>query len=252
MKIRVPSVAVLFFVATHLALAQSANYLFEPTSIVEGHPFSADLVITWQQQMPNAVPIRGDSHGKIYRDSKGRTRIESEGESPRDKGRTVISIHDLRGQTVTWLDPQDRTAHVYQYPPKLSASPVEPDPKKKSDQADADAPPSLAAVTGGGLFAKQITYLGSKQIEGITVTGTSAPDYSALGLILAGIRRPASDLITIDTWSATDLNFVLSLEGYDKYSNKRSLRLVNILLAEPSASLFAVPAGYTVVDHRTH
>jgi hypothetical protein len=234
------------------AHAQSANFLFEPTAIVESHPFSADLVITWQQQMPNGAPTRGESHGKVYRDSKGRTRIESEGETPQSKGHTVISIHDPVGHTVTWLDSQSRTANLYPYPSKLSTSPVEPKPAKQSDQADDNAPPSLAAVTGGGMIPRPITYLGSKQIEGITVTGTSAPDDSALGIILAGIRRPARDSITIDSWFATDLKVVLSMEGHDQYSNSRSLRLVNIVEAEPSATLFAVPPGYTVIDHRTH
>lgn len=81
MKIRVGCCALLFIVAIQ-AHTQSVNFLFEPAAIVESHPFSADLVITWQQQMPNAVPIRGESHGKVYRDLKGRTRIESEGEAP--------------------------------------------------------------------------------------------------------------------------------------------------------------------------
>lgn len=253
MKIRAGYFALLFIVATQ-AHAQSANFLLEPATIVESHPFSADLVISWQQQMANGVPIRGESHGKVYRDSKGRTRIESEGESPQSKGHTVISIHDLLDHTVTWLDSQTRTATIYPYPAnsKLSASAVEPKPAKQQDPADDDAPPSLSAVTGGGIYPTPTTPLGSKQIEGITVTGTSAPDYTAMGLILAGIRRPFPGSITIDSWYAADLMFVLSMEGRDKYSNSRSLRLVNIVQAEPSATLFAIPPGYTVIDHRTH
>jgi hypothetical protein len=251
MKVRAGYFVFLFLIAIQ-AHSQSANFLFEPATIVESHPFFADLVITWQQQMPNAVPIRGESHGKVYRDSKGRTRIESEGEAPQTKGHTVVSIHDLLNHTVIWLDSQSRTADLYPYPSKSSASPVEPKPAKRPDEADDDAPPSLAAVTGGGMIPRPITSLGSKQIEGITVTGTSAPDYSALGIILAGIRRPARDFITIDSWFATDLNFVLSMEGHDQYSNSRSLRLVNIVQAEPSATLFAIPPGYTLIDHRTH
>lgn len=97
MKIRVGYFALLFIVAIQ-AHTQSANFLLEPATIVESHPFSADLVITWQQQMPNAVPIRGESHGKVYRDSKGRTRIESEGEAP--KPRDTLSFQSTISLTI--------------------------------------------------------------------------------------------------------------------------------------------------------
>jgi hypothetical protein len=86
--------------------------------------------------------------------------------------------------------------------------------------------------------------LGARQLEGVTVTGQRFTQTIPTGQI--GNDRPI--VITDEIWESPDLQVLVSSKHHDPRSGDVEYRLRNISRNEPAATLFQVPAGYTVVD----
>jgi hypothetical protein len=88
------------------------------------------------------------------------------------------------------------------------------------------------------------TPLEHKTIEGIAVEGRKTTTVIPAGQI--GNEQPIT--ITSEEWRSPELNLLVLTKHSDPRSGESSYRLVNIIRAEPDASLFMVPADYTVRD----
>jgi hypothetical protein len=86
------------------------------------------------------------------------------------------------------------------------------------------------------------TQLGTRQMEGVTVTGRRTTQTIPAGEI--GNDRPI--LITDEVWESAALQVVVSLRHSDPRTGTLEYRLANVVLGEPPADLFTVPPGYTV------
>jgi hypothetical protein len=81
-------------------------------------------------------------------------------------------------------------------------------------------------------------------MEGVTATGTRVTTTIPTGQI--GNDRPI--VITDETWDSPDLNTIVYSKHHDPRTGDIEYRLRNINRNEPPATLFQVPAGYSVID----
>ena len=81
-------------------------------------------------------------------------------------------------------------------------------------------------------------------IQGVNATGKRVTRTVAAGV--AGNDRAIQ--VTTETWYSPDLQMVVMSKTSDPRFGESVYQLTNITRAEPDASLFAVPSGYTVVQ----
>jgi hypothetical protein len=84
--------------------------------------------------------------------------------------------------------------------------------------------------------------LGTKTIEGISVTGTRTTTTIPAGTI----GNDKELVITRETWYSADLKLVIQSSQTDPRFGESSYALTNIQRSEPDPSLFQVPAGYSI------
>jgi hypothetical protein len=203
---------------------------------VAGVPFSADVVSQTTQVMPDGTPVTRETHGKMFRDSAGRTRSETELDSPVAgvAARRFVTIVDPVQGTSMVLDAAAKSATVFHLP---AASAVTASKVKLAASAQA-----------GRASAKQLTppgseSLGAMMLEGFAVTGTRrtrAPD--------AGAAKGAVPNIVTESWFSTEFKVDLLVARQGPQSMSRTTRITNITPGEPDPTVFQVPADYTVQE----
>ena len=214
--------------------------------VVRDAPYFADIISTYDRTTPSGESLHREMRSRIYRDSQGRTRREVEQISPTTAQQLVsVLINDPVSNTVTSLDPQTMTAHIRDgsviTPPKQAV---------RGRPESLTAPPvasSDAVEAGTSTTEAKAEELGTRVIEGLTVKGTriTTPLASAAG----GNKQPRT-LVT-STWVSEELHIEVLTEIDDVPENHRTIRLVNIVRAEPESGLFEIPSGYAVVDSRS-
>jgi hypothetical protein len=250
---------VAFVVVALAALAQSPALTpaFNDTgslgAAVKNAPYSANVITTYERTLPSGELLHGETHGKVYRDSQGRTRRETQAVGPTASAQksVFIFINDPISNTVTSLDPRSMTARVNQWPfPALGSVGSAP------EQVVADHPPAAAsegpaklwaaavAPAAGGVPAMKTEDLGSREMEGLTVTGRKIT--RILPAAIGGDQQPRTMVST--TWVSADLKVTVATETDNGQAGHHTTKLVNIVRTEPAAGLFQIPAGYTVAD----
>jgi hypothetical protein len=163
---------------------------------------------------------------KFYRDNAGRVRREQtvvglEVLDPSNDFRAVVQIVDHVAGVMYTLNPGSRTAH------RMPTSVLRTEP-----------------LVQKGANAPRHESLGTKDIDGFSATGTRDVVLIPAGRI--GNDRPIE--ISDERWVSTDLKVVM----YSKHSDPRSgdieFRLTKISRQEPAKDLFAVPAGFKIMD----
>ena len=193
-----------------------------------GAPFSADVVSQSTQVQADGTPVTQESHGKMFRDSAGRTRSENEMESHR-----FVTIVDPVQGTSTVLDVAAKSATVFHLPsaPAVSAHKV-----------------NLAAPTQAGrariqrLTPPGSEDLGTMMMEGFAVIGTRRAGLSEAAKV------SAANVVT-ESWFSKELKVDLLVSRQGPQSASRTTRLTNITPGEPDPTVFQVPADYTVRDN---
>ena len=84
--------------------------------------------------------------------------------------------------------------------------------------------------------------LGDKTMDGVSVTGTKTTNTIPAGTI----GNDKNLVVTRETWYSPDLKLVIQSTQTDPRFGETTYSLTNIQRNEPDASLFQVPAGYTV------
>ena len=201
---------------------------------VTGAPYSAVQVTQFQQTLEGANEIAREQQAKVYRDSQGRVRIErtvGPGAANGKATRTVVRI----------IDPVAGFSHVLN-PQKMTVVSMPIPAPKQADSAAGGTPKGA----GKGPNARQVTKedLGTQTIDGLTATGTRATR-----MIPAGAVGNAQPIQTVrEAWISTDLKVPIMIRTSDPRFGNSVMRLTNITRAEPDASLFQVPAGYTATE----
>jgi hypothetical protein len=249
---------------------------------ISGAPYSADVTSTVTQVLADGTRIEQSVRGKVYRDSAGRMRREQQviglGPLTPADAAPIVTITDPTTRVTYTLDERTRTARPTRYTPTLAVSLNEMDwlepfaaavrldltavaaaSRRNADAArlalpvdrlrlrssGADAAVQRGGGRGGrtGGIAPEPEQLGSRQVEGVTATGVRLTQTIPVGQI--GNDRPI--VITEERWESPDLQTVVYSKHHDPRTGDVEYRLHNISRTEPPASLFQVPATYTIV-----
>jgi hypothetical protein len=205
-------------------------------SIKTGAPYSADEVSEDIQTLADGTHITRTKTTKVYRDSLGRTRRERQ--LLRAEGKAegaadwphIVEIVDPVARFNYILDVSNKVAHRQQLEvrePKRSQPPVREKPVEETQQP-----------------SNSVDQLGEQTIEGVTAEGTRVTNIYPIGS--RDNDRPFA--VTGEAWWSRELGIMLLHRSVDPRTGEHTLKVVNIDLAEPPASLFQVPADYAVVD----
>ena len=87
------------------------------TAAVKNEPFSADVITQYDRALDNGGHIHRETNGKIFRDSQGRLRTETEmpGVQPGAEKYEHIIINDPVQQVIIHLKPKTKTATIYRF-----------------------------------------------------------------------------------------------------------------------------------------
>jgi len=210
------------------------------SKVVTGAPFTAQAVTQTTQTLSSGTHISHNRTATLYRDSQGRTRREETmgGAGPLAStggaARQVVFIHDPVAATAYALNPRNKTAHQMAFNSGHGPG--------GHQSAAGDATASAAPRAGHGRFAVKTESLGTQVIDGLTVEGTRHTMTIPAGA--AGNDQPIESVS--ERWYSPDLQVVVKTVHTDPRFGQTTYQLTNIQRAEPSATLFQVPADYAV------
>lgn len=235
-----------------------------PASSMTGHPYSAEQVTEHEQTLADGTHIQQTTmRVKMYRDSQGRTRTERSFTPPSGANTVtmppIVDINDSEGNHYM-LDQQRHIARRFSLARPTQALTRVANPSGQSSQAafTVGLPPQNRKVAGNQWYVPASSVpggvpnrpnmksesLGTQTIEGISAEGTRTTMTLPEGAV--GNDRPI--VTTTETWVSPELKVMVLSKTSDPRSGESTTKLVNISQAEPDASLFQVPEGYSVVD----
>ena len=214
-----------------------------PGKVVAGAPYSAVAVSETIQTLGDGTVIDRKIQSNVYRDGQGRTRRET----------TLPAVGPLAtsGQNksiVTLNDPVASKAFVLHPDQKIAMLLPAHGRGRKGGNAATAAGPNVEAriqareqaeIASGRLKKED---LGTQSINGINAQGTRFTRTIAVGEI--GNDKPI--IVTSEQWYSPELQIVVKSVRTDPRLGQTTYTLTNIQRTEPAATLFAVPADYTV------
>ena len=199
-------------------------------SAVKGKPYSAQIMTETKQVLGDGTHIDRKSTGLVARDTDGRTRREQS-----FPGMGYLSASGAAPHVVFINDP---VAHVHYV--------LEPDTKiarKMVPPTALDTVPGGPRKTAVGKPDEATTEsLGTQTIEGVQAQGTRTTRTIPAGAI--GNDQPIQ--IITERWFSPDLQTVVMMKHSDPRNGETTYQLTGINRSAPDASLFEVPADYTV------
>lgn len=208
--------------------------------VVTGAPFSAVGVTETIHALADGNRITRRTETTIYRDSQGRFRREVSlaGIGPlhnTGKPRSFIVIQDPVAGTAYILNPEENTANKVPLP----AAKIEVSRKPTATgQREIRVKPRMAEENW------QKEALGARTINGVNAEGTRQTRTIPAGEI--GNDKPIT--IVSEQWYSPDLQVMVMSKRNDPMFGETTYTLSNIQRQEPDASLFTVPADYTVKE----
>ena len=213
---------------------------------VKGAPYSADVISQGIQTLSDGNRIVRSTTSRVYRDSEGRVRREED----RPSGSPGITISDpVAGNS--WV--LDVDSHVARQSPMLAR--VYNATLNRSGELErltvllngqpsvfTAGPPWVARLNGSNGEQNAEEHLAVRVIEGVRVEGVRRTSTIAAGAI--GNERAI--VVTTEEWTSPDLKVLVLSEHSDPRTGTSTYKLVNLKRAEPAASLFQVPADFTV------
>ena len=232
-------------------------------SPVKGAPYSAQAVTEFTQALADGNRIVNNSTAMVYRDSYGRERREQSlptigAAASQGNPTKMILISDPVSGVNYSLDPSSKVAMKL---PAMKTSDLPPLPDLPQPQVNGQvffrsfAGPVAGGISpgpvmyvnsgaAGGSSAPSVEQLGSQLISGLSVNGTRTTMTIPAGQI--GNDNPIR--IVDEVWKSPDLQVIVQSTHSDPRSGATTYSLTNISRSEPSATLFQVPADYTVQD----
>lgn len=224
-----------------MLLRTSASTRCADGCAVRGSPYSAERLTETVKVLADGNRIVQRNTEKLYRDSDGRTRIESGW-----KGKPLVQIQDTVAGMSYRLYPDTKTGY------RMAIAAPAP-----AGDAGAAVAGQAAPVPGAAKVAEQLApalnvdaagtvtqsrSLGTKQIEGVTAIGTHTTV-----TVPAGANGNVKPMInTTEIWMARDLWIPLEMRMSNPFLGDSVMRVQNLSRLEPPTALFAVPADYTV------
>ena len=235
---------------------------------VLGAPYSATITNESIQTLADGNRLIQKSTGTTARDSQGRTRqdtvLPAIGNLAAANAPHLVFIHDPVAQASYTLNLTEKTVQkMPALPPLPGGAPGAVGATISMRVVEGNAAPlpppdamptTIAAPTPGMFFEKHLVTaeqdhgntedLGSQTMEGVLVNGVRTTRTIPAGQI--GNEKPIT--IVTEVWTSPELKTVVYSKRSDPRMGEQTFRLTNIVRAEPSPSLFTVPADFKVVD----
>jgi hypothetical protein len=266
-----PQVAGAVFGAAQIGVVTTGGMAIpvqESNEVVKNQPYQAQAVTEVKQTLADGSHITQTMTATVARDSDGRSvRIQKLGAmgpwksaptSSQANAPTLTTIFDPVAQTHIDYSSENKVAHSLPMLQPLAKG----EPNVIRSFAVFDGGSQVAGVAGPGGPGPVAAYafktrtesgeassadvktesLGDKAIDGVSVTGTRTTN-----TIPAGTIGNDKDLVvTRETWYSPDLKLVIQSTQTDPRFGETTYSLTNMQRSEPDATLFQVPAGYTV------
>src|SRR5580658_3117535 len=208
---------------------------------VKGAPFSATATSETTETLQDGSVIHRTSQVSMYRDSQGRSRNEATftGFGPLTASGTpkkMVMISDPVAGVHIMLDDDKKVAHK-------SAFRAHTGTTSNADSAasyEGREQGRMQKEEAAGLLKKES--LGTQVINGVMAEGTRITRTIPAGQI--GNEKALQ--VVSERWYSTDLQIVLKSTRTDPRFGTTTYTVTNVQRTEPSASLFAVPAGYSI------
>ena len=208
--------------------------------LVTGAPFSGTSTSITKQTLQDGTTINRTVQGAIYRDSQGRSRREVTftGVGPlAATGGThkMVAIFDPVAGAHYMLNPDKKVAYKMTSPAGGAGGNAG---KAQAFQQKMQARQQQEEASG----ALKVESLGTQVINGVSAEGTRTTRTIAAGEI--GNSAPIQ--IVSERWYSPDLQTVVQSTRTDPRFGTTTFSLTNIQKTEPAATLFTIPADYTV------
>jgi hypothetical protein len=208
-----------------------------PGKVVTGVPFNAVAVAESRQTLADGNTITRKVETNLYRDGQGRTRRET----------TLPAVGPLAstGQSHTFVvihDPVSSSMFVLHADSKVAER--MPPPRNHGNTADMQSKfeAHIQKEIAAGTLKKED--LGTQTFNGIAAQGTRYTKTIPAGQ--DGNEKPI--IITTERWVSPDLQILVKSTHSDPRQGDASYTVTSLQRQEPAASLFTVPADYTVTQ----
>lgn len=207
--------------------------------IVKGAPFSATATSETTQVLQDGSVIHRTFQVSMYRDSQGRSRHEATftGFGPLQASggpKKMISISDPVAGVHYMLDGEQKVAHKMNFHEHAGSAAADSAARESKREL------RLQQEEASGLLKRES--LGTQTINGVVAEGTRTTRTIPVGQI--GNDKPLQ--IVSERWYSPDLQIVLKTTRTDPRFGTTTYTVTNIQRSEPSASMFTVPADFTV------
>jgi hypothetical protein len=206
---------------------------------VTGAPFSANFSTESTQTLADGNQIQHSSTGSIARDTQGRTRREMT--LPAIGAFAVVNGESL-SHVVFLKDPVADTRYVLEEDKKIAQQLPQPSVKGAFRDKEFRNPEAAAKKSEVEKSEVVTTSLGTQTIGGISAQGTRYTRTIPAGEI--GNTKPI--VIVNEKWYSPELQMVVMTKRSDPRSGDTTFQMTDIQRGEPAASLFQVPADYTI------
>lgn len=245
MKLRTDATLLVFLFLAIVASAQGViggMVMSGGPSGIKNKPYSADTVTITDRVLADGNRIHNEAHGRIFRDSEGRERVENGALTPPNmQPRTFITINDPIQRTWTTLQENNVTAIVNHLPdPEAELAKA-----TKAAAIQSNSNPNPANNENMKIESKRED-LGIQAIEGIEAQGYRVTRTFPAGF--EGNERPIT--VVSETWRSEDLGIVVLSKNTDPRNGTSEHRLTNIQRSEPDPSLFRIPNGYSIKENK--
>lgn len=212
--------------------------------VVKGAPFSATAATETTQTLQDGTTIHRTTSSTLYRDGQGRSRSEVtlSGFGPLQasgKTHTMIMIADPVAGAHYMLDADHKVAHQMKLRTHGGGKGGAPSPEA-AQAFQQKMEERLQKDEASGAVKKET--LAAQTIGGVSAEGTRVTRTIAAGQI--GNDKPIQ--IVFERWYSPDLQVVVKSTRTDPRFGTTTYTLTNVQRTEPAASLFTVPADYTV------
>lgn len=225
-------------------LVASAGMLADEPPAIAGAPFSGVLETQSTTNFMDGNRIVRTNTVRYFRDGQGRTRTEHQGSNAQGMlALAVETINDpVSGQHISLL-PKQKMATVFKLPPGAASHTAAV--SACNDNVTSMALMGMGMATGASQLTEastSTTTLGEKAVNGLNVTGCRIVKTIPAGVL--GNEKPITS--TVEQWVSTDLGMIVQVSEASSLGGTVTLNLQQVILSEPDASLFTIPANYTV------
>jgi len=188
-------------------------------------PFAAKVLVTWNRPLVGGGSVSRKYFTQVARDSQGRVRRETREFIPADSN----AEPPLR--TFTFLDPVSSTRTVCtKSTMNCEIGPFQPRVNLSQDGG---------TLSGAGSKVTREN-LGQQTMFDLPVVGTRETVTDSQGSTRLALTHT-------DVWYSSDLQMDLSVDRNNPQLGEVTLKVIELVRAEPDPSWFAIPSGYQAI-----